>query len=332
MSDGVIKHFKKHQPLVRTLDQMIFAIIRYWCFLRHRRTCLLAAQFAGKRPDPATPVSEVDKFLWRKIFDHNPLFTVACDKLAAKEYALSVCPELKTAEVIWVGTDPDQIPPQVLSGNVVIKANWGSGWNIFVRDGKVDREMVRDKARSWLARPFGTERGEWGYKNARRCLFVEKMLLEGDQPIRQEYKLHVSGGRTAYAFVTRRNDNDARAKCRFMRDGQFAPGQDEAAGTYGGISLPPTFERLVAIAERLALPFDYMRCDLYEVGGAIFFSELTPYPQSGRGSTNRRCSELLNSRWDLRKSWFLTKSHRGWRKVYSVALRRWFDGNCLTHN
>src|SRR4029077_1995859 len=134
--------------------------------------------------------------------------------------------------------------------------------------------------------------------------------LEGDQPIRQEYKLHVSGGRTAYVVVTRRNDNDA-AICRFMRDGQFASEQDKRASIQGGISLPAMFERLVVVAERLALPFDSIRCDLYELGGAIFFSELTPYPQSGRGCKDPRCSELHNSRWDLRKSWFLTKSQRG---------------------
>jgi hypothetical protein len=312
--------------LQKTMDDAILALVRYWCFVRHRRICLEAARHVGKRCDPATPISDADKFLWRRIFDHNPLFTTACDKLAAKEYALSVCPDLKSAEVLWVGSDPDQIPPQTLSGNVVVKASCGSGWNVMVHDGKVDRAALREKARRWLGSTYGQRQAEWGYKNGRHRLFVEKMLLEEGQPVRQEYKFHVSGGRTAYVQVKRRTDNHSSHSCRFMRDGQLAPEQVDKAHTE--ICLPPTFERLVMIAERLTAPFDYMRCDLYELDGEVFFSELTPYPNGGLGR-NPYFRNLRNSRWDLRNSWFLTEPQRGWRRTYSAALRRWLDKSAL---
>ena len=178
-------------------DHAVFALVGLWCVLRHPRTYLRTARRSRHWPDPARPIADTDKFLWRKIFDHNPLFTVFCDKLAAKDYALSACPELKTPEVLWIGDDPDDIPAAVLSRDVVIKANHGSRWNIMVRDGKVDREALRAKARSWLGRRYGRAFCEWGYRNARRCLFVERMLLDGGRPVRLEYKFHVLGGRTA---------------------------------------------------------------------------------------------------------------------------------------
>ena len=188
----------------------------------------------------------------------------------AKGYALSVCPELKTAKVLWVGSDPDQIPAQVLSGNVVIKANCSSGSNVMVCDGKVDRASLKEITRRWLARTYGQKKGEWGYKNGRRCLFVEEMLLEDGQPVRQEYKFHVSGGRIAYIFVARRMDDGSKRFCHLARDGRLAPFQKDSASTQGEIKVPATFDRLAAIAERLAASFDYMRCDFYERDGEIF--------------------------------------------------------------
>ena len=311
------------------MDRTILTLVRYWVRLRYRHVCRWTVRYVGKKCDPATPVSDLDKFLWRKIFDHNPLFTTACEKLAAKDYALSVCPELKTAKVLWVGSDPDQIPTQVLSGNVVIKANCSSGANIMVHDGKVDRAALREMNRVWLEHPYGQEKGEWGYKNGRRCLFVEEMLLEDGQPIRQEFKFHVLGGRVAYVFVTRR-DASGKHFCHLARDGRLVPFQQNGASTAGEINIPATFDRLVAIAERLAASFDYMRCDFYERDGEIFFSELTTYPQSGFSTDIPYLDDLRNSRWDLRKSWFLTNPQRGWRRAYSAALRRWLDGRPAT--
>lgn len=306
-------------------DRTLLALVKSWCLLRHHSLCRLTSRHHGRPCEPATPAADSDKFLWRKIFDHNPLFAVACDKLAAKEHAVAACPGLKAAEVLWVGTDPDRIPAQTLSGDVMIKANSSSGANVMVRGGKVDRAVLREQARSWLDGPYGQEKGEWGYKDGRRCLFVERMLVEDGQPVRQEYKFHVVGGRTVYVFVTRRADDDRRLRCHFLRDGQLAPEQDIDASTDGEISLPAAFERMVTIAERLAAPFDYMRCDLYALDGEIYFSELTPYPQSGLGTGNPYFSELRNAQWDLRQSWFLTTPQPGWRGTYAAALCRWLD-------
>lgn len=311
---------------LRTSDHLVLALVRLFCFLRYPRIYQRTARRAGTRPDPATPVSDTDKFLWRKIFDHNPLFTIACDKLAAKDYALSVCPELKTAEVLWVGNEADEIPPHVVSGDVVIKANHGSRWNVMVRDGEIDHVTLRKKTRSWLSRRYGRAFGEWGYASARRCLFVERMLMEDGGPIRTEYKFHVSGGRTAYVYASRRNEDGGESKCNFERDGQVV----RAAGS-GGVRpwaemIPPlSFSRMVDLSERLAAPFDYMRCDLYNIDGNIYFSELTAYPLSGQGGSNRYLRDMRNAGWDLRKSWFLTAPQTGWRRAYASALVRWLD-------
>jgi len=44
-----------------------------------------------------------EKFLWRKLFDHDPRFVVLSDKLACKEWVTERAPELAVAKVHWLG-------------------------------------------------------------------------------------------------------------------------------------------------------------------------------------------------------------------------------------
>jgi hypothetical protein len=306
-------------------DRLVLALVRWWCIVRHIQWWRHTIKMTGLRPDPATPVSDIDKFLWRKIFDHNPLFTMACDKIASKEYARSVCPGLKIAEILWIGSDPDKIPDDVLAGNIVIKSNHGAGRYIMVHNGDVDRALLRRSARMWLSRGFGVGRGEWGYKNVDRRIFVERMLVEDGVPIRTEYKFAVSCGQTAYVFVARKvaegdiqqfhTDRNGRVQAKSIAD-------DERLKHF---TAPACFVCMRQFAEKVSAPFDFIRCDLYELDGEVYFSEFAVYPQSGRTSASDELKNLRNALWDLRRSWFLTTPQSGWRRTYATALGRWLN-------
>lgn len=311
---------------MRTSDRLVLGTVRIWCLLRYPGVWRRALRSrSGYFPNPALPAADTDKFLWRKIFDHNPMFSLCCDKLAAKDYALARCPDLRTAQVLWQGTDPHQIPAELLAGNVAIKANHGSGWNILVRDGQFDRDRMLRRASGWAKRRYARFVGEWGYKHARRRLLVEAMLCEPDgRPVATEYKFHTSGDRTGYIYVKRHNADGTDNWCAYERDGTPVPVSAERTD-WLAMPLPATFLRMREIAETLGQPFDHVRVDLYSLAGEIYFSELTVYPQSGKAVASPRLSELRNADWDLRRSWFLSTPQRGWRRVYAGVLHRWLD-------
>ena len=306
-------------------DRVILGTVGAWCLLRHPIIWKRTYGHSQVFPDPARPVSYADKFLWRKIFDHNPLYAMACDKLASKDYALSLCPELKTAKVLWSGRDAKQIPPALLTGNVVVKANHGSAWNMMIHNGDVDMAMLLKRTARWMRRRYGRKYGEWGYKDARQLIFIEEMLVQDGVPVPLEYKFHMSNGRTAYAYASRRDGQGNELKCHFDRDGSYAAVPPGSGSQWVKIDLPASFAHMREIAERLTAPFDHMRCDFYEIDGEIFFSEFAVYPLSGQGIINTRLRDLAGDTWDIRQSWFLTESQRGWRKFYAAALLRWLD-------
>jgi hypothetical protein len=311
---------------VRVDDQLLLSAVRVWSLMCHLgvwRRSLRSGK--GWFPDPALPASDTDKFLWRKIFDHNPLFSMCCDKLAAKDYALQHAPGLKTATVLWQGTDAAQIPADLLTGNVAIKANHGSGWNILVRNGAFDRDDMLRRTSRWVRRTYARFVGEWGYRNARHFIFVEALLQEPDgRPVATEYKFHLSAGRTSYIYVKRRNPDGTDNWCVYERDGTPVPPSPEWT-KWEALPMPQNFLRMREAAEKLGRPFDHIRADFYSLADDVYFSELTVYPQSGK-SVAHHLAELRNAEWDLRKSWFLSTPQHGWRKRYAEALLRWLDG------
>jgi hypothetical protein len=305
----------------RLLHRWIFALVRVWCYVGHARLILHFRRRVRAFPDPALPRSVEEKFLWRKIFDRNPLFVVVSDKLRAKDYVRVVMPGLAQAKLLWFGNEVAAIPDALLLGDVIIKSNHGSRQNVIVRGGKVDRAALERQVSGWLRMPYGQEKGEWAYRHVARYFFIEELLLEDGAPARTEYKFHVGGGRTSYVYLKTMGTSGER-EIILSREGK-AFSIDDADGT-PLTDFHPTanFERLRDIAESLAQPFDFVRCDLYDIDGTIYFSELTVYPSSGYGTVkNRLLRDQRRRDWDLRRSWFLSTPQKGWRRCYAEALR-----------
>ncbi len=311
---------------MRSLAQTaILSLVNAWCYLRHPVVMVNAVARAKVVLRPATPVTITEKFLWRKLFDRNPLFTLACDKLIAKAYAIEKCPELKTASVLWEGTDPEQIPNKLLNSCAVLKANHGSGWNVLDLGCRTPSEL-REQARNWMQRTYGWRIGEWGYRNARKKIIVEQALRVDGQLVQEEYKFHVSCGTTAYVFVKLGQNNAPASKLVLNRAGTAFTIDDAGVRQRSDLPTPKLYSQMLQIAERLAVGFDFVRCDFYGMPDGIYFSELTVYPMSGHGNIgHRELTGLRNSLWDLRKSWFLATPQGGLAAIYADSLRKWLD-------
>jgi hypothetical protein len=271
-------------------------------------------------PSPGMPSSFADKMFWRKVFDRNPLFTVVSDKLAVKQFARERAPDLPSPRTLWVGRRAEEIPSELFTRPIVIKANHGSSLLLLVHGGEVDRATLNETANRWLAVAHHRRMNEWGYAGIERRLLVEEMMLEEGKPVRKELKFHVIGGRVFLCnFIIDRGVKTR--SCAFGRDGsRIGP-----IGIYGGAEnepLPDGYARAVQIAETVCAEFDYMRCDLYVVGHDIFLGELTVYGQGGYTNfKSERIMREMGERWDIRRSWFLRQTPGGPLGLYARALR-----------
>jgi hypothetical protein len=222
--------------------------------------------------------------------------------------------------------DPAKIPDAVLSGNRVVKANHGSGWNHFVLNGDLDRKRMEDDARSWMSQRYGRPNKEWAYERIVPELFVEEMIMTGGLPVNMEYKCYVAMGEFVYAYakVDRLGPNPRDVV--FDENGRSLIARIDQGTVTVRLPKPAHWDRIVHAARNLGRDFDMVRCDLYEANGVIYFSEFTFYSAAGYSWVDSPAlMSRLNSMWDIRRSWFLTTSHRGWRRFYARLLSAALD-------
>ena len=301
----------------------IIALAGVWCALAYPRQAVDFRRRMGRWPRPAFPVFLNDKYAWRKIFDRNPAFTELSDKLKAKDHALRTCADVQVAKTLWTGHDAADIPDDILKGNVVVKTNNASGRNIHVLAGRHVRADLNRQANDWLRTPYGKRHAEWGYVGVEPKLFVEEMLFDAGKPLANEYKFYVGGGRLAYVFARQAApDGNGEIAGALDADGRVHTGVYDGGVLSEDFRTPAEFDRLSAAALKLGAGLDFVRCDLYLAGGAIYFSEMTFYSAGGYCWVSPQAlTGACNEAWDLRRSWFMQTPQRGWRKLYARALR-----------
>ncbi len=257
------------------------------------KRALLYREAHGRWPR-RRPRTFTEKVNWRVVHDRRPLIGQLGDKLAMKRHAAAVCPSLRIPAVLWAGTDVASLADVDLPERWVLKPNHGT-MRVHLGAGRPDVDELRRITRGWLEEPLFRTRGEWVYSQAERLLLVEEFLGAGEPPA--DHKLLVFGGRVELVQVDTDRFGDRRRRL-YTRD--WTPVdvvEDVAPGPVGPppVSLP----RMLEVAEELGSGLDFIRVDLYDVDGAVWFSELTPYPGGGLDRFDPALDSSLGALWQL---------------------------------
>lgn len=310
----------------------IFHIIDILLYATHPRMIHRFVRELGYLPRIASPSTYHEKMLWRMIFDHNPLFVTLSDKLGARARFSAKCPEVRLPGILWQGSCPEELPLRFLNENVVIKANHGCGYNWFAPRQPPDADRFRRKLRRWLRRDYSRKLGEWAYSEISRQLFVEE-LVDADRPDDMiELKIHVFHGRVFYTVVYMHEKSPRSLSAIFDVTGKRLSVTNSVVAKDPGRALPADFELpacyrdAMDAAVRVAGELDYVRVDFMISGERLYGGEITVYPSAGLMTNS--CAEsmaALGDAWDIRRSWLLSASHKGWRRHYARYLRKTLD-------
>lgn len=308
-------------------DAFWLSFITAYCYIRHPFLTNFTRTQHRRLPAPACPDHPVDKFLWRKIFDRDPATTTMSDKLAAKQIASDLCPDIKVPRTLWVGERFEDIPPHLIAGDAVVKTTHGSGFFHIIQDGHYDRQDMIARTRKWMRTDYSRYCGEWNYRGIVRRLFVEEFLTHADdRPVSLEAKVYVFGETALYCFCFHDRLSDQARQSFYDADGNVFAYTQYLHYPVSFDPPPSSLSQMLKVAERLAGGRDHVRVDLYEIDGDIFFSEFTFHSIGGKlGSAVQRELPQVNRLWDLRRSWFLTQRHGGWRGAYVRWLKSRLD-------
>jgi TupA-like ATPgrasp len=258
------------------------------------KRAVLYRQVHGRWPG-RPPRTFTEKVNWRVVHDRRPLIGQLGDKLAMKDYARRVLPGLNIPRVLWTGTDVAELAGCALPERWVLKPNHGTA-RVHVGVGTPDVAHLRQVTSGWLDEPLYPTRGEWVYSQARRLLFAEEFLgADGEVPA--DHKLLVFGGRVRLVQV---DTGRFGAHRRRLYTPDWQPVDVDEAVEPGPVTAPPrSLPAMLAVAERLGSAFDFVRVDLYDVAGEVWFGELTPYPGGGLDRFDPELDRVLGAEWQL---------------------------------
>lgn len=251
----------------------------------------------GRWPSLSHPRTFTEKLQWLKLHDRNPLYSILVDKHAVKQYISYKIGSEHVIPTLAVWNTVDEINPEVLPKGFVLKWNHDSG-SIFICRDKSSFDLERAKRKLSLGqRRNGFWYGrEWPYKNITPCILAEQLLVDSTHPTElTDYKFYCFNGEPAYCQVIR--DRFVHETIDFYdmdwNHQEFVGLNPKAPNGSTPVAKPVTLDLMKGICEQLSHGIPFVRIDLYEVDGKVYFGEMTFYPASGYG-------KFTPSVWDER--------------------------------
>ncbi|MEJ2764611.1 ATP-grasp fold amidoligase family protein [Photobacterium sp. MCCC 1A19761] len=239
----------------------------------------------GYFPSFKNPRSYNEKLQLRKLYDKNPLFPICSDKLAVRDYVTEKVGSQYLVPLLYEGEDINKEVLESLHEDYVVKPTHDSGSACIVQQkDHPDLNAVVSKIRQALNNDFGTDTLENWYSDIKPRVLIEKMLKNADGKSPDDFKFHVfnSDGECKVIFSVDYDRHKNHSRTFYNEDLEVLPfSAGECANYFLPIEHLDNYEEMLDVVKKLAADFDYVRVDLYNLDGKIYFGELTFAPQSG---------------------------------------------------
>ena len=256
------------------LPDSLFLRIKYWLMTGHVLHLRHPKRFT-------------EKIQWLKLYDRKPEYTMMVDKSAVKNYVSDKIGGKYVIPTIGVWTDAQDIEFEKLPSKFVLKTNNGGGSNsvLVCRDkSALDMNAVRCRFNNALNTSIYQFYREWPYKDVSPRIFAEQLIETNFGSDLPDYKFFCFNGEPEYCQVIRnRTKNETIDFFDKNWIHQDFCGLNPAVRCGGFVDKPINYDEMLSIASNLSQGIPFLRVDLYNVMGKIYFGELTFYPASGLG-------------------------------------------------
>ena len=226
-----------------------------------------------------------EKLQWLKLYNRKPEYTMMVDKYAVKEYVAGIIGEEYIIPTLGVWDKFEEIDFDKLPNRFVLKTTHGGGNTgvVICKDkATFDVEAAKKKLNRSLRSDIYTNFREWPYKNVKRRIIAEEYIADSNGEL-NDYKFSTYNGEvTDVMLCADRNSEETKFYffdskwnlLRYNKRGKNAP-KDFI------LPKPKNLEKMFELAAILSKGIPYLRVDLYNVDGKIYFGETTFYPASG---------------------------------------------------
>ena len=225
-----------------------------------------------------------EKILFLSFMTDTSCWSDLTDKYRVREYITNCGLKDCLVELYGVWKNASLIDFEKLPQAFVLKTNHGSGEIKIVWDKKfIDKKKIIQYFNEEMARPYGEIEAGKHYSRIKPCIIAEQLLKNDPLSERYsksviDYKMWCFNGKMYYTWVCCNRDTHGAEVLLYDRDWQAHPEYSVFTKHYRrGKTMPKplNYQDMICIAEALARPFPCVRVDLYNIGGKIYFGELT---------------------------------------------------------
>jgi hypothetical protein len=284
----------------------VFRKIRYKIWLRISLIlpyslfiCIKFRQKVGYWPDLKHPKTFCEKIQLLKLMSKShPEFTQMVDKVDAKDYVASIIGEKYIIPTIGVWNHFDDIDFESLPDGYILKCAHDSSKGIVIRDHtQVDIPTLKKRMEHFQKQNYYSQNREYPYKNVPHRIIAERFLVNAKDHELMDYKFFCFNGRAEYVQIIsdRTTDETIDFYDRNWKHQEFIGLNPKTHHSLKLHPRPENFIEMFDIADKLSssINFPFVRIDLYNVNGKIYFGEITFFPASGMG-------HFKPKEWDLK--------------------------------
>lgn len=269
-------------------QDMLKKIIRkiFWGFLRHIVTDRKYAQIRfwlefDRLPDLESPKTFNEKIQYIKLFERSSLRKTFASRIHSRSYIATVTDEKYLIPLIGVYDELTKKEWDTLPSHFVLKANHGCGMvKIIQKKKEHDFNDIYQTVKKWQKTDYYKIGREWVYKNLTRSLLVEKLLLNEESEIPEDYKFFCFNGTVEVIQVDFGRFTNQKRNL-YDRNFNLLPARIIYENYSGYVSRPDNLDKAIKVSERLSAGVSFLRVDLYLLGEELYVGELTNYPGNG---------------------------------------------------
>lgn len=228
------------------------------------------------------PVTFSEKQQWLKLYNRDSRQTMLTDKVLVKDWVGKRIGYEHIIPTLEVWNNVDEIDFNKLEFNTIIKCNHGSGPPFFAFYNEAsDTGKIKEKLRKAMLIDYSKHAGEWHYKNIERKILIEKNINPLNELI--DYKFFCFNGCPKFIKVVIYRENDQNSANYYdLKWNLIDISQANWPADFSlKVKRPKNLEKMIDIAFVLSKDFPFIRIDLYNLNGKIFFGEMTFYQGAG---------------------------------------------------
>ena len=225
-----------------------------------------------------------EKIQWLKLYGNLEKYNDYVDKYKVREYIKNTIGEEYLIPLLGAYDRVEEIDYKKLPNKFVMKLNHGSGYNIIVKSKEKENIFnINKKLDRWLKEDYYKIKKEYQYKDVIKKIVCEEFINDSKGQL-LDYKFFCFDGKPEFVKVD--FDRFENHKVNFYNNNWELINLQETGlkNNPNKFDKPQNFNEMLDIARKLSSKFQFVRVDLYNVDGKIYFGELTFTPASGRHS------------------------------------------------